>query len=150
MDLVIEATLWTILATVISQVVTLFFLWMLGLKPQRLAHEIENVQNTAVGAMFFIISLIVAMFVSVVSSAGFSSDTFDAETLAWTFGGALGAVVYTAILFWIAHYLLEPLEGEGLVGYLQRELIAEQNAALAFFLGGLAVAPFLAVLFQII
>lgn len=150
MDLVIEAVLWTIVATAIAQLVTIILLWMLGLKPERLAHEIEDKQNAAVGAAFFIISLIASIFVSVLASDGFSTADTSAETLGWIVGGAAGATLFTLVLFWIAHRLLQPLEGENMYMYLQRELIAEQNASLAFFLGGLAVAPYMAVLFQVL
>lgn len=150
MDLVIEAVLWTIVATAIAQLVTIILLWMLGLKPERLAHEIEDKQNAAVGAAFFIISLIASIFVSVLASDGFSTTDTSAETLGWIVGGAAGATLFTLVLFWIAHRLLQPLEGENMYMYLQRELIAEQNASLAFFLGGLAVAPYMAVLFQVL
>ena len=50
----------------------------------------------------------------------------------------------------LAHRLLLPRQGEGLRGYIRRELVQEQNAALTFFFGGLAVTPFVAVVFQLI
>ncbi|MBZ0310213.1 MAG: hypothetical protein K8I82_29405 [Anaerolineae bacterium] len=151
MDLVFEAILWTLVATIIAQLVTIILLWMLGLKPQLLTHEIEDAQNAAVGAAFFIVSFIASIFVSVLASDGFTqSDYTSAESAAWIIGGTIGASFYSLALFWIAFRVMQPLEGETLYSYLQRELIAEQNAALAFLLGGLAVAPFMAVLFQII
>lgn len=40
--------------------------------------------------------------------------------------------------------------GETVYTYLRREIIDEQNASLAFFLGGLSVAPFISIMFQLI
>jgi len=52
--------------------------------------------------------------------------------------------------FWVAHELLDPVDGETVVGYIKREIIDEQNASLAFLLGGLALVSFFSVLYQMI
>lgn len=149
-ELVISAVLWAVFATVVSQMVAILLMWALGLPPKKLTREIEDVQNPAVGAIFFIISLGAAIFVSLMSSEGFTPDPDALESTLWIVGGLLVASVFTLISWVIAYYIMEPLKGENLYQYLRRELIQEQNAALAFFLGGLAIVPFIAVTFQLI
>jgi hypothetical protein len=39
---------------------------------------------------------------------------------------------------------------ENMLGYIRREIVLEQNAALAFFLGGLVVSPFISIVFQLL
>jgi uncharacterized membrane protein YjfL (UPF0719 family) len=150
MTLILQAIGWAIFATLLSQSIGLFVMYLLGLPPRRLVSTIEDKQNTAVGAIYFIISLITAIYVSTVTGDGYDPAGNTAETLAWIFGGAFMGLSLTLIIFWIAHRLMDPLEGENLYGYIRREIIDEENAALAFFLGGLAVAPFLTAVQQII
>lgn len=150
MTLILEAIGWAIFATVLSQLIGLGVMTLLGLPPRRLTSTIEDKQNTAVGAVYFIISLITAIYVSTVTGDGYDAAGTTAETWAWILGGAVLGTVLTLISFWIAHYMMDPLEGENLYGYIRRELIDEENAALAFFLGGLAIAPFLTAVQQII
>lgn len=145
----ILATLWTIFVTVFAQVISISFLWWLGLHPKKLVHEIEETQNTAVGAIFFIISLTSALFIGVLASEPTPAGS-DLEGLLWVVGGLLLAVFYTALMFVVAHRLMGRENNESVYGYMRREIIIEQNAALSFFFGGLAVAPFIAVLYQIL
>jgi uncharacterized membrane protein YjfL (UPF0719 family) len=149
-DLVLSALFWATFAIVISQAVAIGLMWWLGLPPRKLAVEIEDVQNTAVGASFFIVSLAAAIFISLMSTSGFTPDPSFAEGTFWIIGGLIVASLYTAILFIIAHRLMGRKESESIYDYMRRELIQEQNAALAFFLGGLSVTPFVAVVFQLI
>ena len=148
MEDIISALIWTTLAVLISQSVSIILLWGLGLSPGKLIHEIEVVQNPAVGAVFFIISLTTALFVSVYASDGFTAYDSVGDSLLWIGGGLLLATIYTGLSFMIAHRVMGRENDESVYRYLQRELIEEQNASLAFFFGGLAVAPFIAVLFQ--
>jgi hypothetical protein len=148
-ELVISAILWTTLAVIISQGVSIVLMRWLGL-PSKLVREIVDVQNTAVGACFFIISLGASIFVSLMTSAGFTPDPPALESALWIVGGVAVAVIYTAIMFVITHRILGVKKGEGVVAYMRREIVAEQNAALALFLGGLAITPFIAVALQLI
>lgn len=148
-QLLLSALGWATFATLVAQAVSIGVLWWLGLHPRKLSHEIENTQNTAVGACFFIISIAASIFISTISSSGFTSDSTTLDSLIWITLGLVLASIYTWIAFEIAHRAFGK-ENESLYKYLRRELIDEQNAALAFFLGGLSVAPFIAVTFQII
>jgi hypothetical protein len=150
LELVISALLWTTFATLVSQFVAILLMWALGLPPRNLAREIVEIQNTAVGVVFFIVTLVTSLFVSLMSSSGFTPDPEFLESALWIIGGLVTASIYTVILFIIAHRLLSPKKGEGVYKYLRREIIDEQNAALALFLGGLAVAPFMAMMFQLL
>jgi len=150
MNLIIEVILWSTFATVLSTGISIGIVWMLHLPPGRLAHEIEDTQNTAVGAVFFIVSLIVSQYTGIMSGDGYDPVDSVGENLLWIAGGVVLASVFTLIAWFIAHILLKPIPGEGLYGYLRREIVDEQNAALAFFFGGLAVAPFVATMYQII
>lgn len=146
----LAAFLWATLAIVVSQVVGVGIMWWLGLPPKKLIHEIEDVQNTAVGASFFIISLTAAIFIGVYFSNGFSEVQTFGNSAAWFISGLVLSVIYIAVIFAIAHRIMGRVNNESVYGYMRREIIEEQNAALAFFLGGLAVTPFIAVLFQIL
>jgi len=149
-ELILSALLWMTFATLISQGVAVLLMSWLGLPPGKLAHEIVEIQNPAVGACFFIISLAASIFISLMASDGFTTDPTFAESAAWIIGGLVVAGVYVIIIFMVAHRLLSPRKGEGIYQYMQREIITEQNVALTFFLGGLAITPFIAVVFQLI
>lgn len=149
LETVLNSLIWASAATLISQGLGIALMWWLGLKPKQLAHEIENVQNTAVGASFFIISLISALFIGVMSASPAPAETILGSWL-WIIGGVLLATIYTLISFAIAYRVMERIEGESLYSYIKREIIDEQNAALAFFLGGLAVAAYISVAAQVI
>jgi hypothetical protein len=149
-ELILSALFWMTFATVVSQAVAILLMAWLGLPPGKLAHEIVEIQNPAVGASFFIISLAASIFISLMSSSGFTPDPTFAEGAAWIIGGLVVAALYVSVIFMIAHRLLNPRKGEGLYKYMQREIIEEQNVALTFFLGGLSITPFIAVVFQLI
>lgn len=149
MDVIVNTLLWATAATVGSQLIATLLVALLGVPPKKLAHELEETQNVAVGSIFFMISLTAAIFIGVLAAEPSEADSTLA-TWAWIGGGVVLASLYTAINFYIAHEVLEPLEGENVYNYIRRELVDEQNAALAFFLGGLMVAPFISVLSQII
>ncbi len=147
-DLVLSALAWATLTVVVSQLASVLIMWALGLPPRKLVHEIEDVQNTAVGAVFFAVSLVAALFVSTLSADN-PTEAPPLETALWIGGGLLASVLYTGILFMLAHRIMGRLPGENVYTYIRREVIREQNAALAFFLCGLAATPFIAVLYQI-
>ena len=149
MNVILNTFLWATAATIGSQLIAVLLVWWLGVPPKKLAHEIEETQNAAIGAIFFIVSLTAAIFIGVLTAAPAEADSTLA-TLAWIGGGVLLSLLYTMLNFWLAHIILEPLEGENVYTYIRRELVDEQNAALAFLLGGLMVAPFISVLSQII
>lgn len=147
---VLNATIWAIGVTILSQVISIGVIAFLGIPPRQLPHEIEDRQNPAIGAFFLIIALIASLYIGPVSGDGYDptgSILFDAL---WIIGGAALALLLTLIAFWIAHRLMDPLEGEGLYGYIKREICEEQNVSLALFLGGLAIPPFVATVYQIL
>jgi hypothetical protein len=153
---VIYAVAWTIAATIVSQLVSVGLMAWLGLPPKKLVREIEEVQNPAVGASFFIISLSVGLFIGLFTSNGFSinsADYVDPGFLVST-GWIILALVLGFALMWISFSIAYRMMGvennESLKRYIQRELIEEQNSSLAFFLGGLAVVPFINVILQMI
>jgi len=155
MQQVTSAIVWSILAVIISQVTSVGLMAWLGLPPKKLTHEIEVVQNPAVGAVFFIVSLTVALFVSMFVTDLFdtnrqSSDVTYIVGTAWIVGAFLLGMGLSWINFMIAHRVMGRENNESLYDYIRREIVEEQNAALAFFLGGLAIAPFIAVLFQMV
>ena len=150
LESILAAIAWTTLAIVVSQLVSIGVMAWLGLPPKKLIHEIEVVQNPAVGASFFIISLTTSIFISVYFSDGYDQFQNFGDSAAWFVVGLLIATAYMAIAFTIAHRLMGRENNESVYGYMRREIIEEQNAALAFFLGGISVAPFIAMTFQII
>lgn len=148
--LVGEALFWATLAIVISQGASIVVMWLLGLPPAKLVKEIEDVQNPAVGALFFIISLIATFFVGFMTTDGFTPDPSALESAAWIIGGVLLAFLYTGLIFIIAHRVMGREGNESMYGYIRREVVLEQNAAVAFFLGGLTVSPFISIVFQLL
>lgn len=149
-ELLITALIWATAAIAISLLVSVGLMRWLGLPLKKLIHEIEDVQNTAVGACFFIVSLTVSLFVSVYFSDGFSETQSFGDSMLWFVGGLVSCWLYTAIILVVIRRALGRVPNESTYRYLRRELIEEQNAALAFFLGGVTVPPFIAVLFQIL
>lgn len=150
LDLVASAVAWATFAVFVSQLTSIALVWVLGVPPSKLAHEIEDVQNPAVGACFFIISLTASLFVALMTTDGFTPDPSFAEGAAWIIGGLILGFIYTFILFMIAHRVMGRQPNESVFGYIKREIVLEQNAALAFFLGGLAVTPFISIVFQLL
>jgi hypothetical protein len=149
-ELIVSAVVWTTVATVVSQLTAVALMAFLGVRPRALPHELVEIQNPAVGAAFFVVALTAALFVSPMASSGFTPDPSLRESTAWVVGGLVMATVYTLVAFALAHRVLGRRRGEGLRGFVRRELIEEQNVALTLFLGGLAVTPFIAVVFQLI
>jgi hypothetical protein len=149
LDLVVSAVLWATVTTVIAQIVAIALMAFLGVRPRALPHELVEVQNPAVGAAFFIITLTAALFIGPLASSGFTPDPTVWESLAWVLGGLVGASLYALVEIMLAHQVLGR-RGEGLRTFIRRELIAEQNVALTWFFGGLLVAPFVAVVYQLI
>ena len=150
LQLALSALIWGTVASVISLAVSLILLWFFGLSPKRLAREINDVQNAGVGTVFFVVSLITSLFVSVLAGGIPTTGSEPIlEELAWIGGGVVLAGLFTWVSVLIAHKLMAP-KGEKLSRYLHREIIDEQNVALALFLGGLALPPFLAFLYQIL
>jgi hypothetical protein len=154
---------WSVLATILAQVISILFMRMLGLPIKKLVHEIENIQNTAVGAIFFVVSLTVGLFVGIFASDGFTpvgerlapdqalSDTGELlAQIGWIGMALFLSLVLTWISFMIAYRMMGVQDNESFLRYVRRELVEEQNAALAFFLGSLMIVPFIAVIFQII
>jgi len=150
MNDLLSAFLWATFTIIVSQAVSVAVMWWLGLPPTKLIHEIEDVQNIAVGAIFFIVTLIASIFIGLMATEGFTPDPDALASAAWVVGGLILSIGYTALSFTIAHRVFKPLPGEGVYGYMHREIVNEQNGALAFFLGGLATAPFIAVVFQLL
>lgn len=157
---VLSAILWSLAAVIISQLVSIGLMSWLGLPIKKLTHEIEDVQNPAVGASFFIISLAVAFFVGMFTTDIFIRDPQPAlpflNNLLWILGALVLSSLIVFVNFQIAYNLMgkeqhgELDRKESMMEYIRRELIEEQNASLALFLGGLAVVPFIAVTFHFV
>lgn len=151
--LMLGSIIWTIVIISLSQVISFAIVWWLGVSPGQMEHEIEEKQNAAVGAIFFIVTLIVTIFISVLSSDGFTGAASDQDGAIWAIGGVFVGTILTALNIFVVFRWMgkdEREAGEGIYRYFQRELIDEHNLALAFFVGGLAAAPYIAILFQII
>lgn len=150
LELILAALAWTTLAIFVSQGSSIIVMWWLGLPPKKLIHEIEVVQNPAVGACFFIISLTASLFIGVYFSAGFTPVESFGTSAAWFMVGLLVSFAYMAVAFTVMHRVMGRENNESVYGYMRREIIEEQNVSLAFFLGGISVSPFIAMVFQVI
>jgi hypothetical protein len=149
-DVVISAIVWTLITTIVAQTISVMIMWAFGLPPRKLIQEIEDVQNPAVGAMFFVISLSAALFMGKFSEGVPSPEAPALETALWVAGGLIMATVLMLVSVWSAHIIMGKNPGENLFTYLRREIMDEQNASLALFIGGLSVAPFIAVAYQVL
>ena len=149
METVLSSLVWATGATLIAQAVAIGIMWYLGLPPKKLAHEIEDVQNPAIGATFFIVSIIASIFIGLMAQEPSPAES-NLASAAWILGGIALATLYSGISFIIVHRIFEPIEGENVYTWIRRELVLEQNASLAFFLGGLSVAHFISVAYQVI
>ncbi|MEO0565645.1 MAG: hypothetical protein AAF125_26290, partial [Chloroflexota bacterium] len=67
------------------------------LPPKRLRKEIEDVQNPAVGASFFVVSLTVALFVSMFTTALFDPGTVRTDP---GYIGGAGWIAGSFVLGW--------------------------------------------------
>ena len=141
---------WSILSVIVAQGISIGVMWFLGLPPKKLVHEIEETQNPAVGASFFIISLAVSFFISQFVTNGYT----EGESFIAGAGWIIGALALGTLMMWlsfiIAHNVMGRENNETVLDYIRRELIEEQNASLAFFLGGLAIVPYISVIYQMI
>jgi ABC-type multidrug transport system fused ATPase/permease subunit len=147
---VLGALGWSILSIIVSQGVSIGLMAWLGLPPKKLVKEIEVIQNSAVGATFFIVSITVALFVGMFTTSS-NSPTVVPTIIggaAWIAGAFVMGWAFSWASFIIAHRVMGRENDESALGYIKRELIREQNASLAFFLGGLSVVCFVSVLFQ--
>lgn len=149
LGLMVDSFIWGTVTTLVSQIIAVVLLWQLGLSPKKLRHEIEDVQNPAVGALFFIITLVTAIVIGILTASPSEADG-ALENIAWIGSGLIWAILLSGISVYVAHYVLEPIEGETVYTYLQREIILEQNASLAFVLGGLVAACFISVFAHVI
>lgn len=141
---------WSILSILIAQGTSIAIMTILGLPPKKLIHEIEEVQNAAVGAVFFIVSITVAFFVGMFTTNGYTDAGGVLPGAAWIVGAFIMGMGFTWINFIVAHRVMGRENDETVLDYIRRELVLEQNASLAFFLGGLSIVPFISVLFQTI
>lgn len=150
-DEVFAALIWSTLAILASQFAGISIMWWLGLPPRKLVVEIEEVQNTAVGAAFLIVSIAASLYIGVYFSDGYSEIPPEfGEATVWFITGLLASFGYLVIIFVAVHRLMGREYDESVYGYLRREIIEVQNAALVMFLGGLTLSPFIAMVFQII
>lgn len=150
MTIVFGAVGWSLLTILVSQGVSVALMWWLGLPPRKLVHEIEEAHNTAVGACFFIVSLTVSFFISQFVTDGYTEVDSFILGAAWIVGALLMGTVFMWLSFMVAHRVMGRENDETVLQYIQRELIEEQNASLAFFLGGLAIVSFISVIYQVI
>ncbi|MEM6527684.1 MAG: hypothetical protein AAF653_05280, partial [Chloroflexota bacterium] len=137
-------------SVIVAQVISISLMWFLGLPPKKLVREIEVRQNAAVGASFFIISLAVSFFISQFVTNGQSETVSFLAGAGWITGALALGTLLMWLSFIIAHNVMGRENNETVLDYIRRELIEEQNASLACFLGGLAIVPYISVIYQMI
>ena len=103
--------------------------------------EVEEEHNTAVGGAFFIVALLTALWLGKIGGS-FGNEVNLREQLAWT---AIGFVIATFVFVVAFNLVFRGIchrRGERLLPYLRREAIVENNAAMIWFIGSLAVVPY--------
>jgi hypothetical protein len=145
--------LWSLLSIILAGVISLLVVKIiLGVRIRDLLTEIETKQNAAVGIIFKDIAAVISGLFLIFTSAGFTSSTNLVQDLLWTVGGGLLTLVFMGVLGFL---LLRWLAGrrslkETPLQYLRRELIQEQNQALAHILMAFLIVIGLAVIGQTI
>jgi hypothetical protein len=142
LELLGQEVLWTL--PVLAVTVLINFIVMrvfFGLSPIEVLHEVEEDQNTAVGALFFGTALLMSNMVGK-AIADPPEETRLGIALAWLALALAFALLYLIVTVFIIFTLLGRRKGERFRVYLTREIIAENNAALIFFILGIAAVPF--------
>jgi hypothetical protein len=143
--------LWSLLSIILAGVISILVVKIiLGVRIRDLLTEIETKQNAAVGIIFKDIAAVTSGLLLIFTSEGFTSSTNLVQDLLWTVGGGLLTLVFMGVLGFL---LLRWLAGrqslkETPLQYLRRELIQEQNQALAHILMAFLIVVGLAVIGQ--
>ncbi len=144
----LNALLWTVGVTLVTFLLsTILMRWLFGLDLREVEREVEDDQNVAVGAFFFIISLALSLFLGFMASDGFTTGA--TPELAWVVYGLLLAFVLAGLGLWFAVHVLSG-SSESIIAYLRREVVDEDNGALALFLGSFVLTPFVITALQLI
>lgn len=107
-----------------------------GLTLKDVVREVEDDQNAAVGATFFIVATTMGLLIGRALQAPVEEVTWPI-TVAWF---AISLIVITVTYLPVAWLILKTAGkrfGETASQYLHREMVVEDNAALMWFLGGL-------------
>lgn len=148
-----SAVLWAIGSGLVSLILSAIFMrFVLGLKFRDVITEIEEDHNLGVASYFGFFVFIVNLFVGAIATDGFSGSSTSISTdLAWVaFGFIVPAALSVVTCAMAIAYGGTRRDGEGLFGYLRREIVHEDNAALAVLTISLSAMWFLPFWFQII
>ena len=125
--------------TGITSVLIMRFVFGLGLVD--VVREVEEDHNAAVGAAFFTISLLSGIWFGKIGG-DFEGESTVAEQIGWSiFGFAIATAVFLTAFILVFRVICHK-RNEGLIPYLRREAIVENNAAMILFIASLAVAPY--------
>jgi hypothetical protein len=129
-----DILLWSLISIILAGIISILVVKIiLGVRIGDLLAEIETKQNAAVGIIFKDIAAVISGLFLIFTSEGFTASTNLVQDILWTVGGGLLTLVFIGVLGFL---LLRWLAGrkslkETPIQYLRRELIQEQNQALA-------------------
>jgi hypothetical protein len=146
---------WSLISIVVATIISLLVIRViLGIKFKDLLAEIETKQNAAVGIIFKNIAAVASGFCLVFASEGFTATpaTPFQEGILWATGGGLLTIVLMLLLCFVVLTLLARREHlkETPLRYLRRELVEEQNEALAHIIMALLIVVGISVIGQVI
>lgn len=113
-----------------------------GLGLTSVIHEVEEEHNAGVGAAFFTISLITSLWLGKVGG-DFSGASSAQALAAWSLFGFVIATLVFLTAYNLIFRIICHRKGEGMIAYLRREAIVENNAAMILFVASLAIPPYI-------
>jgi hypothetical protein len=144
---------WSLFSIILAGVISILIVKiLLGVRASNLIAEIETKQNAAVGIIFKDVAAVLSGLLLIFTSQGFSPSTNWVGDLLWTLGGGLLTLVFMGLLgFLFLKWLVGRRSSrETPLQYLRRELIEEQNLALAHILMAFLVVVGITVIGQTI
>ncbi|MBE3561596.1 MAG: hypothetical protein IMW89_20595 [Ktedonobacteraceae bacterium] len=148
-----NVVLWSLLSIIIAGIISILIVTIvLGIKISDLITEIETKQNAAIGIIFKNVAAVLSGLLLIFTSTGFSSSEGLLSDILWTVGGGLLTLLFTGILGFL---FLNWLSGkrasrETPLQYLRRELVLEQNEALAHIIMAFFIVVGITMIGQII
>ena len=133
---------WNVAAFALTSLASIIIMRVVfGLRLVDVVHEVEEEHNAAVGTAIFTVSLLSGLWFGKIGG-DFTTQSSVSEQIGWSiFGFVIATLVFLAAFVLVFRVLCRK-RGEGMLHYLRREAIVENNAAMILFISSLAVVPY--------
>ena len=121
LELAWRSIAWSLVSTLAAIFISLLAMFYFHITPREAIHEVEEDQNVAVGAIFFVVSIIAALFIGFMASDGFT-EASPVEEIQWIVFGLALSLLYTIIISWIVLKPVAHRKQESIRTYLVREI----------------------------